>query len=98
MIQDPATGTGGFLISADHYVRSQVSEKKYKSNPPRYEGVEIEKGTYRICLMNAFLHRLESHLILGDALTKDAEDLSPQTSFLQIRLLDQRLGALKATR
>lgn len=76
VIQDPATGTGGFLISADHYIRSQVSEKNYESNPPRYEGVEIEKGTYRICLMNAFLHRLESRLILGDALTKDAENLS----------------------
>jgi type I restriction enzyme M protein len=76
VIQDPATGSGGFLISADHYVRSRVSSKAYNNNPPKYEGVEIEKGTYRICPMNAFLHRLESHLILGDALTKDAEHLS----------------------
>lgn len=77
VVQDPAMGSGGFLISADHYVRTHVSAKAYDGNPPRYEGVEIEKGTYRICLMNAFLHQLESRLILGDALTRDAEDLSP---------------------
>ncbi|MFW0767274.1 N-6 DNA methylase [Trabulsiella odontotermitis] len=76
VIQDPAVGTGGFLISADHYIRSLVTEKKYQNNPPQYEGVEIEKGTYRICLMNAFLHRMKSRLILGDALTKDAKSLS----------------------
>lgn len=77
VIQDPAAGTGGFLISADYYVRSSVAENEYEANPPHYEGVEIEKGTYRICLMNAFLHRMNSHLILGDALTQDANDLSP---------------------
>ena len=98
VIQDPATGTGGFLISADHYVRSQVSEKKYKSNPPRYEGVEIEKGTYRICLMNAFLHRLESHLILGDALTKDAEDLSPADVILSNPPFGSKAGSARKQR
>ena len=76
IIQDPATGSGGFLISADHYIRTHVSTKEYSDNPPKYEGVEIEKGTYRICLMNAFLHQLDSRLILGDALTEDAKGLS----------------------
>lgn len=76
VIQDPAMGSGGFLISADHYVRSSVSNNLYNKNPPIYEGVEIEKGTYRICLMNAFLHQLKSNLILGDALTNDAERLA----------------------
>lgn len=75
-IQDPATGSGGFLISADHYVRSHTSSVAYQQNSPQYEGVEIEKGTYRICLMNAFLHRLNSRIILGDALTDDASNLS----------------------
>ncbi len=72
VIQDPATGSGGFLISADHYVRNNNSLDSYKKDPPKYEGVEIEKGTYRICLMNAFLHQLDSNLVLGDALTTDA--------------------------
>ncbi len=75
-IQDPATGSGGFLISADHFVRTNNSSQAYKKNPPKYEGVEIEKGTYRICLMNAFLHQLDAKIILGDALTEDAKELS----------------------
>lgn len=98
VVQDPATGTGGFLISADHYVRSQVSQKKYQNNPPRYEGVEIEKGTYRICLMNAFLHRLESRLILGDALTKDAEGLSPADVILANPPFGSKAGSARKQR
>jgi type I restriction enzyme M protein len=76
IIQDPATGSGGFLISADYFVRKNNSPQAYMSNPPKYEGVEIEKGTYRICLMNAFLHQLNANIILGDALTEDARELS----------------------
>lgn len=76
VIQDPATGSGGFLISADQFVRTNNSLQAYKKNPPKYEGVEIEKGTYRICLMNAFLHQLNARIILGDALTEDAKELS----------------------
>lgn len=98
VIQDPATGTGGFLISADYYVRSQVTTKVYEANPPQYEGVEIEKGTYRICLMNAFLHRLNSHLILGDALTKDAEDLLPADVILANPPFGAKAGSARKQR
>ncbi len=76
VIQDPATGSGGFLISADHFVRINNTPQAYKKKSPRYEGVEIEKGTYRICLMNAFLHQIDAKIILGDALTEDAKELS----------------------
>jgi type I restriction enzyme M protein len=77
VIQDPAMGSGGFLISADESVRSSSTPKSYAAAPPFYQGVEIEKGTYRIALMNAFLHRLTSSLTLGDALTDDAKALIP---------------------
>ncbi|MFC3076771.1 N-6 DNA methylase [Phenylobacterium terrae] len=76
IIQDPATGSGGFLISADQYVRASTAGALYQNSPPRYEGIEIEKGTYRICLMNAFLHQLNAKITLGDALTDDAQALS----------------------
>ena len=98
VIQDPATGTGGFLISADHYVRSQVSKEIYNNNPPQYEGVEIEKGTYRICLMNAFLHRLESNLILGDALTTDANGLSEADVILANPPFGSKAGSARKQR
>jgi len=75
IIQDPATGTGGFLISADKYIRDHNTAKSYLSKPPHYEGCEIEKNTYRLCLMNAFLHEMDTNIILGDGLTDDAEEL-----------------------
>ncbi|EHM2229290.1 N-6 DNA methylase [Salmonella bongori] len=98
VIQDPATGTGGFLISADHYVRSRVTDGEYKANPPVYEGVEIEKGTYRICLMNAFLHQLESNLILGDALTDDAMGLRPADVILANPPFGAKAGSARKQR
>lgn len=75
LIQDPATGSGGFLVAADSYIRRNDSTESYISNPPKYQGVEIEKNTRRICLMNTFLHGLNADIIYGDALTDDAEGL-----------------------
>ncbi|SHN66460.1 N-6 DNA methylase [Desulfovibrio litoralis] len=75
LIQDPATGSGGFLVAADDYIRRTVSQSAYQKNVPRYQGVEIEKNTRRICLMNTFLHGLDANIIYGDALTDDATEL-----------------------
>jgi len=75
LIQDPATGSGGFLVAADSYIRSKYPREKYQINPPKYQGVEIEKNTRRICLMNTFLHNLDADIIYGDALTDDATAL-----------------------
>jgi type I restriction enzyme M protein len=55
VIQDPASGTGGFLIRADSYLRNSVSPETYKASPPRYEGMEIERGTYRLSEHAAWL-------------------------------------------
>lgn len=75
LIQDPATGSGGFLVSSDSYIRSKYSKEDYENNPPKYQGVEIEKNTRRICLMNTFLHGLDANIIYGDALTDDVTEL-----------------------
>lgn len=75
LIQDPATGSGGFLVAADSYVRTKYSQEKYQTTPPKYQGVEIEKNTRRICLMNTFLHNLDANIIYGDALTDDVAGL-----------------------
>ena len=37
--------------------------------------MEIERGTYRLCLMNTFLHRMNADITLGDALTIDSKAL-----------------------
>ncbi len=82
VIQDPSTGTGGFLISADKYIRGHSALKSYLANPPLYEGCEIEKNTYRLCLMNAFLHEMNANILLGDALTDDAKDLQSKVDVI----------------
>ncbi|MBZ6533255.1 class I SAM-dependent DNA methyltransferase [Acinetobacter seifertii] len=75
LIQDPATGSGGFLVAADSYIRTKYSQEDYQATPPKYQGVEIEKNTRRICLMNTFLHNLNANIVYGDALTDDVAEL-----------------------
>lgn len=82
VIQDPATGTGGFLISADKYIRDHSDTKSYLDKPPHYEGCEIEKNTYRLCLMNAFLHEMDTNIVLGDGLTNDANSLQEKVDVI----------------
>lgn len=77
LIQDPASGSSGFLISADQFIRSQHDTSRYAANPPVFQGMEIEKGTRRISLMNTFLHRMNATISLGDALTEDCRSLEP---------------------
>lgn len=71
VIQDPAVGSGGFLVAADTYIRKKKTDAQYRASRPKYQGVEIEKNTRRICLMNTFLHDMDAEIIHGDALTAD---------------------------
>lgn len=70
VIQDPAAGTGGFLVSAQRFLQDA-----HKGATATFEGVEIERDTYRLCLMNFFLHGMNGRMINGDALTRDADEL-----------------------
>ncbi len=65
IIQDPAAGTGGFLIAANHYIREQGNpdrwtkkqKEKYHSNT--FYGMEHVPETHRLALMNLMLHGLD---------------------------------------
>jgi type I restriction enzyme M protein len=98
LIQDPAAGSGGFLISADHYMRGNSPSEAYRATPPRYQGIEIEKSTYRICLMNTFLHHLGADIRLGDALTEDAHALEPANLILANPPFGARAGSRRKRR
>lgn len=98
LIQDPAAGSGGFIISADHYVRGNNTSEAYKAAPPRYQGIEIEKSTYRICLMNTFLHGLDADIRLGDALTEDAYALESANLILANPPFGARAGSRRKRR
>ncbi|KFC65276.1 N-6 DNA methylase [Bosea sp. LC85] len=98
LIQDPAAGSGGFLIAAHDYMRRHANDSKEGLGSARFEGMEIEKGTFRICLMNAFLHGLDLKLILGDALTADSADLAAPDVILANPPFGARSGGARKQR
>jgi type I restriction enzyme M protein len=70
VIQDPAAGTGGFLIAANHYLRqhhdfdslTEAQQRKYQRNT--FHGMEHVQDTHRLALMNlmpAFAMAIPSH-------------------------------------
>ncbi|TDP84812.1 type I restriction enzyme M protein [Aquabacterium commune] len=65
-IQDPAAGTGGFLIAADRYIKQQTDElydldakaQAFQRNRA-FLGMELVTSTRRLALMNCLLHGME---------------------------------------
>lgn len=83
-IQDPAAGTGGFLIAANHHVREHndvyaLDEKDYKRFRRQFHGMELVQDTHRLGLMNLMLHDLDSDedagLRFGDTLSSEGQQL-----------------------
>jgi len=80
-IVDPAAGTGGFFLAAYDYLtdskRFQLDRKQRESLKNKtFRGWEIVKNTYRLCLMNLFLHNIgdidgEPPITRNDALLAD---------------------------
>ena len=74
-VQDPAIGTGGFLINADRYVKAHtdgyhdlpVAQQIFQRREAFY-GVELVPDVQRLALMNAMLHDIEGDIALGDTL------------------------------
>jgi type I restriction enzyme M protein len=98
VIQDPASGSGGFLIAADRFIHSENTKGAYAKNPPKYQGAEIEKNTRRICLMNTFLNGLDAEIIYGDALTDDAKGLQPADLILANPPFGSKAGSRRSPR
>ncbi len=81
-VQDPAAGTGGFLIAAQRYVREVTDQlSTLKSDQAKFQrqgafsGLELIVKTHRLCLMNIILHGIEGGVDQGDALTARGADL-----------------------
>jgi type I restriction enzyme M protein len=83
VIQDPAAGTGGFLIAANRFIKAETDDlftlaPKQQEFQLRYalHGMENVEGVYRLLLMNLFLHGVDSLRIeLGDTLSPAGADL-----------------------
>ena len=66
IVLDPATGTGGFLVTSAHAV---------DTGQPTLIGVELASDVHRLALMNVMLHGLSAEVRLGDALSFDQAGL-----------------------
>lgn len=84
VVQDPAAGTGGFLIAANHYIREHndieaLNAKQYKQYRRQFHGMEFVQDTHRLALMNLMLHDLDSEegvgIRFGDTLSSDGQQL-----------------------
>ena len=93
VIQDPAAGTGGFLIAAQRWIRdhqdpSLLDEKQQQQFYERtLYGMEHVQDTHRLALMNLMLHGLESRpeqcgIWYGDTLSGDGQGLPPASLIL----------------
>ncbi len=93
IIQDPAAGTGGFLIAAHHYLKehhdfdalTEARQRKLRRNT--FYGLEHVQDTHRLALMNLMLHGIESDpaeggIHYGDTLGSDGEALCKQGATL----------------
>jgi type I restriction enzyme M protein len=82
VIQDPAAGTGGFLIAADQYIKLQtdklydLSEQQQKFQKHQaFVGMELVHDTARLGLMNLLLHDIQGPLHIGDTLSSQGKKL-----------------------
>ena len=93
IIQDPAAGTGGFLIAANRYIRENSDpnswtlkqQRKYRCNT--FYGMEHVQDTHHLALMNLMLHGIEfdpqgSGIHYGDTLSPEGEALPKATLIL----------------
>jgi type I restriction enzyme M protein len=82
VIQDPAAGTGGFLVAADRFIKDHTGDlytldakvadfQRHQA----FRGLELVPDTHRLCLMNLMLHGIESSVENGDTLSPDSEKL-----------------------
>ncbi len=92
VIVDPTAGTGGFLISAHHYIdenndTSKLNDVDYDIYQHKtFYGMELVPDTRRLAMMNLMLHDLavddeNSGILFGDTLSNEGKHL-PSASLI----------------
>jgi type I restriction enzyme M protein len=104
-VQDPAAGTGGFLIAADRYVKDQTDdlftlpEKQQRfQKAEAFYGMELVPDTRKLALMNLMLHDIEGDLRLGDTLSPQGAALEPADVILTNPPFGTKKGGGRPTR
>ncbi len=105
IIQDPASGTGGFLIQADRYIKAKTDDlfslntkEQNFQRKQAFVGVELVPDTHRLLLMNCLLHGIDSDMVLGDTLSPDGTRLQKADIVLTNPPFGTKRGGGKPTR
>lgn len=111
LIQDPAAGTGGFLIAADAYIKAKTDDlfdlKAKQQEFQRTEafvGMELVPETRRLGLMNCMLHNIEGPpgsegaIRLGDTLSSNGAELEKADLVLTNPPFGTKTGGGRPTR
>ncbi len=91
-IVDPTAGSGGFLISAHHYITqhndiASLDETAYANyQHETFHGMELVPDTRRLAMMNLMLHDIaindqNAGILYGDTLSNEGKQL-PQASLI----------------
>jgi type I restriction enzyme M protein len=71
VIQDPAAGTGGFLIAAKRAIELGSPARSGTGDAASFCGVENVADTYRLLCMNLYLHGIDPlRMFMGDTLSQ----------------------------
>jgi type I restriction enzyme M protein len=105
VVQDPAAGTGGFLVAADRYIKDKTDDLyKLKESAAFFQrhnafvGIELVPETHRLCLMNLMLHGIESMVDSGDTLSPDGERIGKADVILTNPPFGSKKGGGRPTR
>lgn len=105
VIQDPAAGTGGFLVAADHYIKDHTDDLYKLSEQQAFfqrhsalVGLELVPDTHRLCLMNLMLHGIESMVENGDTLSPDGQNIGKADLILTNPPFGTKKGGGRPTR
>lgn len=102
---DPAAGTFGFMIAADHYLKEKTdnyfdldTNLAEFQRTEAFSGCELVHETHRLALMNAMLHDIEGNIILGDTLTNVGKQMKDLDVVLSNPPFGTKKGGERATR
>lgn len=105
VIQDPAAGTGGFLVAADRYIKDRTNDhyeltktQAFFQEHDAFVGLELVPDTHRLCLMNLMLHGIECIVQNGDTLSPDGERLAKADLLLTNPPFGTKKGGGRPTR
>lgn len=104
-INDPAAGTFGFMIAADHYLKEKYDgffdlspeEVKFQKEEA-LSGMELVPNTHKLALMNALLHDIEGRLDQGDSLSANGKWMKGFDVVLTNPPFGTKKGGERATR